>query len=78
MADSPIMVSCPLEVLREIKRTLRECAEDLKAACEAEYPKTDRDKYPTYERRYQRDMEPSRRASHLADGMATWFNDGEQ
>ena len=43
---------------------LRECSDDLQALIDAEYAGM-QDKYPTMQRKYQRDIEPVTRARNL-------------
>lgn len=51
-----------------LRAALKECADELEAQIEALYPQADRDTYPTYQRRYDRDIEPVRMARKLLDG----------
>lgn len=69
--DDPVMVSIPMDMMRDIRDALRTCAEDLKVELDDRYPEAQRDKYPTYQRRWDNDMEPVRRAQVLADGLDT-------
>jgi hypothetical protein len=68
--DDPVMITVPLESLREIHAALVECGQDLQCSVDAEYvSKMD---YPTGKRRHARDREPANRALHLAQAMQTW------
>lgn len=72
--SEPVTVAMPLELMREIRDTLQGCAEDLEAEAEANYPEALRKQYPTYARRYARDMEPANKAAMLvqAINMQPW------
>lgn len=69
--DDPVMVSIPMDMMRDIRDALRTCAEDLAIEVDARYPALERKKYPTYQRRWNNDMETVRQAQVLADGIDT-------
>lgn len=48
--------------LEEAGKSLRECASELEASVEAEWPERLREKYPIYQTKFERDMEPVIRA----------------
>lgn len=49
-------VYVPVQELRDLIISARQCADDLEAELNARYPEKDRGKYPSEKRRYERDM----------------------
>lgn len=68
----PITIEVPLEELRQVLKSLRECGEDVIANADAQYPEDTRSKYPTEQRRYERDREAGDRAIYLATVIMSW------
>lgn len=54
----PETVAVELDFLKQIRRALKECSEDLECALDVEYPKAQREQYDSYMRRYNNNMEP--------------------
>lgn len=57
-ASAPVSVEIDRDLLQQIKRTLRICADDLSVALQEEYPEDLRARVPTYERRFRAAMQP--------------------
>ena len=70
MMNDTVMITVPLNGLREVYAALVECGQDLQCSVDAEY--ASQMDYPTGRRRHARDMEPANRALHLAQAMQTW------
>jgi len=60
MSDA-VIVTLPKEDLEEISALLKEASEDISVDIAEKYPEDLREIYPTYRRRYERDMELVRR-----------------
>lgn len=67
MAD-PVTVQVPLELLKQIRLALRECAEDLDAELTARYGDS-AEQYPSEARRYKRDRAPVVDAIYCCDQL---------
>ena len=65
----PVKMAIDLDVLRYCRRTLQECAEDIQANLDAEYPKESREQYPSYQRRYDRDRSVVTDALYCVDQL---------
>lgn len=52
----PLTVTVKLSNLENLLDAAKICAEDLTVEIENTYPKASRDKYPSYQRKYENDM----------------------
>lgn len=69
--DSTTLVSVPLPFVNEAIVYMLEASEDIRAFARDVYPEDSRDKYPSYERRYQRDIDIARKMEVLCDKLRT-------
>ena len=72
----PLVVEMPLGLMLEIRDALRECGEDLECEVNARYPEKDRATYPSYQRKWDNEMGPVRRAEFLIQAIYSqpWYD----
>lgn len=69
-----VKVSVDIDLLKYIKVTLEEAADDISAYLDREYPEDLREKYTTYERRYKNAMEVVMNARWCHDQLEKALN----
>ena len=78
MMSDAVTVEMPLELMREIEKSLEECSQDLEAEVSERYPEAQRNQYPSYARRWGNDMEPVRQAQKMVQAIRSqqWWSGG--
>lgn len=75
--ECEVTVEIEIGLMKEIRDTLKELAEDLSAELNSHYPPEIRDKYPSEARRFLRDSQPVRDAYRLIKAIEScpWADD---